>query len=355
VELPEGYVVREQTFEEIEKAGGLRLAGHSPYAYFRHVKKFVAEYRSKIVGQGFVMASKHNPIGSLESYRVDPEHRRKGLGRAILDLCIEHLRSQGAEAMFLDTGPSVAHMVYEKHGFQDVVAGYPEYMGISFTPAPIRQWVQDYFDLEAHSFEVRKLDPSYLIDLLLLMNCSAPCPFAVKNYFLTLFSDDQMHEGQLLVEIPRLAELEKPEAVKTFGAVASGRLVGFSTLVPFRIRQWNTRRESHIGLWDIYFYPTLFTGGALSELFCTVKASAEEAGFQRLRVVDDPDSNPKTEALRALGFAREYVMKDAAVFTHGSHHRGLYDEIHLQDLAAYSLELGRPTSYKHPWRVPWDY
>lgn len=353
--LPEGYTVREQTFEEIEKAGGLRLLGHSPYAYFHHVKKFIAAHRSKTVGEGFVMASKHNPIGSLESYHVDAEHRRKGLGGEMLRLCIEHLRSEGLEAMFLDTGPSIAHSVYEKHGFQDIVEAYPEFMGISFTAVPIRQWVEDYFDVNVARFEVRELDPSYLIDLLLLMNCRAPCPFAVKNYCLTLFSDDQMHEGQLLVEIPRLAEIEKGERVKTLGVVAGGRLVGFSTLAPLHIRQWNTRRESHVGLWDIYCCPALFTADMLWDLLSTVRVLAEAAGFHKLLIVDAPDLNPKTEALRAIGFKQEYVMKEAAVFTYGPHHRGVYDEVRLQDLAAYSFELGRPTSYEHPWRVPWDY
>jgi hypothetical protein len=341
--------------EEIEKAGGLRLHGHSPYAYFQHVKKFVAEHQGGIVGEGFVMASRYNPIGSLESYHVEAGHRRKGLGGAILRRCIEHLRSQGLEAMFLDTGPSIAHSVYEKHGFQDLVPEYPEYMGWSFTPRPIRGWVETYFDVDLDHVEVRELDPSYLLDLLLLMNCTAPCPFAVKNYGLTLFSDDQMHEGQFLTEMPRLAGIGTPESVKALGVLANGRLVGFSTLAPFRIRQWNTRRESHIALWDVYFHPRHCSSQVLAVLLSPVKVAAEKAGIHRLRVVDAPDSNPKTEALQALGFRPEYVMKEAAIFADGSPHRGVYECVRLQDLAVYSLELGRPVTYEHPWRVPWDY
>ena len=69
--------------------------------------------------RGWTLTSRHSPWGRLGHYGMfADEHKRQGLGGRLLKLCIDAVRKTGAEAMFIDTGPSIAHRVYEKYGFR---------------------------------------------------------------------------------------------------------------------------------------------------------------------------------------------------------------------------------------------
>jgi ribosomal protein S18 acetylase RimI-like enzyme len=50
---------------------------------------------------------------------VDPVARRRGIGRALVDACIERARDRGCRALMLHTTPwmTAAHRLYEKLGF----------------------------------------------------------------------------------------------------------------------------------------------------------------------------------------------------------------------------------------------
>jgi len=49
---------------------------------------------------------------------VHPDHRRRGIGRALLERCIEHLRERGVRCIKLDATPA-GKQVYDGFGFKD--------------------------------------------------------------------------------------------------------------------------------------------------------------------------------------------------------------------------------------------
>src|SRR5205823_11002067 len=49
---------------------------------------------------------------------VHPDYRRRGIGRALLERCVEHLRGRGVRCLKLDATP-LGKKVYDDLGFQD--------------------------------------------------------------------------------------------------------------------------------------------------------------------------------------------------------------------------------------------
>jgi ribosomal protein S18 acetylase RimI-like enzyme len=65
----------------------------------------------------------------LAELYVVPERRRHGIGRALLDACIELARAEGADYMLLGTGEDDvgARALYESFGFSNRVDGQLNY------------------------------------------------------------------------------------------------------------------------------------------------------------------------------------------------------------------------------------
>ncbi len=332
------------------------MCGINPYGYFRNTRRFVAELDDQIVGEGWTVDSRHNPWSKLAHYGMfSDEHKRKGLGSRLLDLCIEAVRHGGMEAFFVDTGPSIAHMVYEKHGIHDVVPDHPEWLALSCDGRPIQDYLRDYFAAEQQELQIAPLDFSHLIEIQALLNAAVEPAFLVKNYLLTLFADDQLHEGQITVELPALAGAKRPLSIPMLGLLDGPRLVGFSTLAPWRTTQWDNKHESHIGLWDLYFHPPFWSRDRCALLFETIRDLAAEKNIYCLRVVDTPRQTAKTEMLQALGFQLSFVMPRAVLVGEGTPVRGRYPGYRFEDLGVYEIQLGAPQSFAHPYRAPWDY
>ncbi len=351
------YTIREQLLEEIQQSVRLPfdLCGINPYGYFRGIRRFLAELDGKTVGEGWVMASRHNPWGELGHYGISAEeHKRKGLGGRLLGLCADAMREAGMEAMFVDTGPSVAHTVYEKHGFRDIVPDHPEWMGQAYSGGSIQKYLADYYAQGDGALEVRPLDSSHAIEIRALINGSIDPDCLVKNYLLGIFCDDQLHQGQIFVEIPRLSHGERRK-VHMLGLFSGARLVGFSTVAPWRTTQWDNGREAHIGLVDLYVHPALWPTGGPSLLFNEIRKRAEEMGLLVLRTMETTRDTPKTDALIQMGFRVKFEMPEEVVLGEGQPVRGRHSSARLEDLAVYETEFGRPESFEHPHRKPWDY
>ena len=345
------YIVREQPFEELQRTLEIpfSLCGVNPYGYYRHIRRFIAERDGAVVGEGWTMASRFNLWGELGHYAMfGEEHKRKGLGGRILKLCIEALRDAGMETMFIDTGPGIAHMIYEKHGFRDVVPDHPEWMGLSYDGRSIQDYLEEYFVIEGEPLHVAPLDFSHLIEIRALLNASVDPAFLVKNYLMTLFADDQLHEGQILVELPALSDARR--RIQMLGLFAGPKLIGFSTLAPWRLTQWDNRHEAHIGLWDLHLHPPLWSRDRCALLFEEIRSIASEMGLCRLRVMETPLGTVKTEILRSLGFDIGFVMPQAVLLGQGEQERGYFPKHRLEDLAVYETELGTPEGYAHPYR-----
>ena len=73
------------------------------------VAVLVADHEGKVIGyayaavEGYDYMSLRGPAGLLHDVIVDPEHRRRGVGRLLLDATLAYLRSRGAPRVVLST------------------------------------------------------------------------------------------------------------------------------------------------------------------------------------------------------------------------------------------------------------
>ncbi len=71
---------------------------------------------------GFALCRSVADEAELLTIAVDPSHRRRGAGRALLGAAIEQLRSSGARTLYLEVGMDnpAARSLYEQAGFRAV-------------------------------------------------------------------------------------------------------------------------------------------------------------------------------------------------------------------------------------------
>lgn len=84
---------------------------------------FVTEFQGEVIAYciGVIPNGRQNE-GWAMSLGVFPEHQGKGIGKKLLNLTIDSLRSNGAEKIFLTVSPdnAPAKFSYEKRGFKEV-------------------------------------------------------------------------------------------------------------------------------------------------------------------------------------------------------------------------------------------
>jgi len=85
-------------------------------------KYFLAELNNKIVGGGGIYPTDGLPPDTCELVKMYllPEARGKGLGRTLIEKCIEAAAENGFKKIYLETMPELkqALSVYEKFGFE---------------------------------------------------------------------------------------------------------------------------------------------------------------------------------------------------------------------------------------------
>ena len=83
----------------------------------------LAKYDDTFAGIGCLKQLQHG-IGEIKRMFVNPEYRKKGLGKAILDKLIVEARSIGYDKLWLDSPDafSAAHRLYESSGFRYIEA-----------------------------------------------------------------------------------------------------------------------------------------------------------------------------------------------------------------------------------------
>jgi putative acetyltransferase len=87
---------------------------------------FIAEIEGKIVGGGGIYPTEDLPADTCELVKMYllPEARSIGLGRRLMERCLETAQSSGFEKVYLETLPELkqAVKVYEKFGFEYLCA-----------------------------------------------------------------------------------------------------------------------------------------------------------------------------------------------------------------------------------------
>lgn len=83
---------------------------------------FVAEVDGKLLGGGGIFPTEGLPEGTCELVKMYllPEARGIGLGRTLIERCLETAKENGFQQMYLETLPelNLAVKVYEKFGFE---------------------------------------------------------------------------------------------------------------------------------------------------------------------------------------------------------------------------------------------
>lgn len=98
------------------------------YELFRKEKStyFVAVLNGEIVGGGGIYPTEGLPGGTCELVKMYllPEARGKGLGRSIIEKCLQYAKECGFRSIYLESMPELklALTTYEKFGFEYLTA-----------------------------------------------------------------------------------------------------------------------------------------------------------------------------------------------------------------------------------------
>jgi len=87
---------------------------------------FVAGQDDEIIGGGGIYPTAELPDGTCELVKLylSPQARGKGIGKLLLEKCIQAAKEMGYKRMYLETMPelTIAIPMYEKYGFTNLAA-----------------------------------------------------------------------------------------------------------------------------------------------------------------------------------------------------------------------------------------
>jgi len=105
-----------------------RAYGHFLVSHIGSVDRavLVAEQDGAVVGyvffglEGFDYMALRGPAGAIYDLVVDPEHRRQGIGKLLMDAALADLAKRGAPRAVLSTAEKNhgAHRLFEREGFR---------------------------------------------------------------------------------------------------------------------------------------------------------------------------------------------------------------------------------------------
>jgi ribosomal protein S18 acetylase RimI-like enzyme len=111
-------LARESAFSDEEWITRLSVGAASPSSF-----PMLAEDGDRPIGLAWVRIDPERPTNAaMYSVWVDPDYRRRGVGRMLLDAAIEWARAAGAERLVLSValGPGSALAFYESAGFTEI-------------------------------------------------------------------------------------------------------------------------------------------------------------------------------------------------------------------------------------------
>lgn len=90
------------------------------FAFHRHSRTIVAADEQDRIAAFIIVHLLRKGIGEVVTIDVEPDHRRHGLARSLMERGEEWLRQQGARGIFLevDEDNSAAIALYRKFGYQ---------------------------------------------------------------------------------------------------------------------------------------------------------------------------------------------------------------------------------------------
>lgn len=116
-----------------------RLLSHKSSPWYAHIEGALAGDIDRLETRFYIGLLDGKPVGNVmtvEQYGigifghvyVEPEHRRKGICRAIMTRQMEHFRARGGQVLLLGTGfESPPYWIYHSFGFRSLRGGFMRY------------------------------------------------------------------------------------------------------------------------------------------------------------------------------------------------------------------------------------
>jgi GNAT superfamily N-acetyltransferase len=236
-----------------------------------------------------VMTVESGGVGILGHVFTQPEHRRKGICRAIMGRVMEDFRGRGGQVLLLGTGyESAPYWIYHAFGFRSLKGGFMRYAADPagtferdwFAPAPVR----------AQPLEWRHWP------LLALLGAQSEGE-RLRSAAWRLFGIGNL-------ETPVVRSLEARAAGRGVDGVVReserGAVVGCATLHP---------TGSGINGWPGVWLLDLFTHPSYNAS-CTDLLDAIALPAGKILCYVSVDAAHKAEVLEAAGFEREGLLRD---------------------------------------------
>ena len=260
---------------------------------FLHAPHFIGRIDGQVVGSMCSYApADTRDVGLVEFVRTAEQHRRKGVGSALLSALISDFLSHRGKALYLCTTNPAAGALYEKHGFR-----YHAGDGMRFLAPGAEDFDRTYFDF-AGPGTARPATWADLPRASALYNHAEPAWF-VKDRLSDSFRDTR-YESHFLRTMKAaerglgaMVALESPQR----------RLVGMAAT-----RTPENYPQQHAAELSLRLCPSYLdqAGDLLTAVFETARSMGIE--FLSVAVADIDDS--ERSLLRAHGFVEEARLRD---------------------------------------------
>src|SRR5579871_2780291 len=237
---------------------------------------------------GNIMTTEHQGIGIFGHVFTRPEHRRKGVCRAIMRHQMEHFRQRGGKVLLLGTGfESPAYWIYHSFGFRSLEDGFMRY-----STGPEDAFERDWFV----SGPAQIVAPAWRHWPLAALLASRPGKEMLRSAAWHLLGI-----GNLEGTYCRFMQ-ERQEEAGVGGAIlesATGAVVGCATVTPSRIG---------LGGWPGVFVVDVFTHPNF-EACAADLVSALTLPPGKLIAFVETQAEEKAAALRSCGFECEGTLR----------------------------------------------
>lgn len=141
-EMPKGYVIHDMTDEtgldlqhKIDRLTGAFDSKTYPLEIYRIMQKgpsyqknfdlYTTDSEGNVTSFCIVWYDKELNIGYFEPVATDANHRKKGLGRATLNIGLQRLKKKGAERAFVGSSGDLRKAFYNASGFTQRITIHP--------------------------------------------------------------------------------------------------------------------------------------------------------------------------------------------------------------------------------------
>ena len=254
---------------------------------------FVGEIEGQVAGSmSYYTPTDTRDVGVVEFVQTAEQHRRKGIGSALLSRLIEDFCAARGVALYLCTTNPVAGTLYEKHGFWYHVGDGMRYL------APAAEDFDNTYLAFCGPAHVRDATWGDLPRAAALYNHPAPSWF-IKDYFTRCFRETR-YERHFVEQMKRI------EARKGAFVVLENpaqRLVGAAVLERF-----DTYCEQHVARLSFRVCPAYF--GQTTELLNAAAQRAQALAIKTLQLYIAGCDNEQIELVQEAGFSEEARLAD---------------------------------------------